>query len=75
MPIYEYTCKACNAKFEHLHRSMSADEKVKCPTCGSAKTARALSVFAVGAESPKSSAPSSPCARCGNPNGSCPMQY
>ena len=31
MPIYEYTCQKCQKKFEHLHRSMSETEKVKCP--------------------------------------------
>ena len=78
MPIYEYTCKACNEKFEQLQRTMSsadaeATSKVKCPSCGSTKTARALSVFAVGAEGAaaksKSSATAAPgmCGRCGGP--------
>ena len=81
MPIYEYKCKACDAKFEQLVRSMStppsSEPSVKCPSCGSAKTARELSVFAVGAEAgPKSS--SSPaaggCGRCGGP-GPCPSGF
>lgn len=76
MPIYEYECKTCNGKFEQLQRSMSNEVKPKCPECGSAKTARALSVFAVGAESGvKSSAPSPApgmCGRCGGP-GPCAM--
>ena len=76
MPIYEYTCKSCHAKFEQLQRTMTAtaDDNgagTKCPSCGSTKTARALSVFAVGAESSgKSSAPASApgmCGRCGGP--------
>ena len=75
MPIYEYTCKACNEKFEQLQRSMSSADvtapKVKCPSCGSTKTARALSVFAVGAEGAgaKSKAAAGPgmCGRCGGP--------
>ena len=77
MPIYEYTCRNCDAKFEELTRSMNAaDAKVKCPECGSPKTARALSVFAVGSEAPKSSGgggdvPS--CGRCGGAPGSCQM--
>lgn len=77
MPIYEYTCRNCDAKFEQLARSMTATEvKVKCPECGSPKTARALSVFAVGAESAstKSSGSSAPsCGRCGGAPGSCQM--
>src|SRR4051812_25012489 len=51
MPMYEYTCEACETKFDHLERSITNPTKPKCPKCGSAKTARALSVFAVGAES------------------------
>ena len=73
MPIYEYTCAACNAKFEQLQRSMSNEIKPKCPECGSAQTNRALSLFAVGAESSKASASSDVpmCGRCGGAPGSC----
>ena len=80
MPIYEYTCKSCNSKFEHLVRSMSAGDgegsksKVKCPECGSARTARALSVFAVSSDGGKSPSADTPaCGRCGDPRGSCGM--
>jgi putative FmdB family regulatory protein len=73
MPIYEYTCKSCNAKFDQLVRSMSAADKQKCPKCGSSQTARSFSVFAVGAESAKSSASDAPiCGRCGGP-GPCAL--
>ena len=76
MPIYEYECSACRAKFDQLQRSMSRESAVKCPKCGSPKTARTLSVFAVGAESaPKSSggdAGPGMCGRCGGP-GPCAM--
>jgi putative FmdB family regulatory protein len=73
MPIYEYACKSCEAKFEKLVRSMSSQEKVPCPSCGSTQTARALSVFAVGAEGAKSVPASAPgCGRCGGP-GPCAM--
>jgi putative FmdB family regulatory protein len=48
MPIYEYQCKACRKDFDHLAKSMSlADADVPCPTCGSKKTHRKMSVFAV----------------------------
>src|SRR4051812_30032659 len=44
VPIYEYTCKQCDAKFDQLQRTMSAAEgstaAVKCPSCGSTRTAR-----------------------------------
>lgn len=70
MPLYEYTCGKCHEKFEELVRSMSGGERCKCPKCGSDQTARALSVFAVGADSGKStSMPAGPgmCGRCGEP--------
>jgi putative FmdB family regulatory protein len=73
MPIYEYTCSSCKQKFEQLVRSMkAADEAVKCPQCGSEKTARSLSVFAVSSTVGGSSdAPT--CGRCGGAPGSCGM--
>ena len=79
MPIFEYVCKSCDANFEKLVRAMSsaADDaqKVKCPKCGSSKTARALSVFAVSSDGAKSSASSDvpTCGRCGGLPGSCAM--
>jgi putative FmdB family regulatory protein len=53
MPIYEYVCKKCEKPFEKLVRSMSGgqeEEAVECPHCGSKKTERAMSVFAVKGE-------------------------
>ncbi|HWP40178.1 MAG TPA: zinc ribbon domain-containing protein [Tepidisphaeraceae bacterium] len=76
MPIYEYTCKSCNHKFEKLLRSIGQqDAKVPCPGCGSTRTVRTLSVFAVGAEQSRaSSSTSTPgiCDRCGGP-GPCAL--
>ena len=76
VPIYEYECTSCGKSFKKLVRTMSGSPSVACPECGSAKTARALSVFAVGAEGAgKSSgggdAPPG-CGRCGGP-GPCAM--
>ena len=76
MPIYEYTCQSCQTRFDQLVRSMSNTDPQKCPKCGSAKTVRALSVFAVGAESAgkSSAAADAPmCGRCGGP-GPCGME-
>lgn len=73
MPIYEYTCEQCHARFEQLVRTMGSAEKFNCPKCGSQKTARTLSVFAVGAEQSRSGASDAPmCGRCGGP-GPCAM--
>ena len=73
MPIYEYTCKKCDSQFEKLIKNISTNESIACPKCGSKQTARALSVFAVGSETPKSSTPApGMCNRCGGP-GPCGM--
>ena len=76
MPIYEYTCQSCDRKFDQLVRSMTDSGTMKCPACGSEKTARALSVFAVGAEGASKGSGSSDmpmCGRCGGAPGSCSM--
>lgn len=44
MPIYEYLCKECDARYEKIVRSQN--EKITCPKCGSAKHALQLSTFA-----------------------------
>ncbi len=70
MPIYEYTCSSCKTKFEKLVRSM-ADQSAQCPNCGSKKTQRELSVFAVASEAPRSEMPAK-CQSCSD--GTCPMR-
>lgn len=35
MPIYEYHCLKCNAKFELLRRMRESDDAVECPECKS----------------------------------------
>jgi len=44
MPIFEYKCKACEAKFEVLVLSGGAGE-VTCEACGSPDVAKQMSVF------------------------------
>ena len=45
MPIYEYACPDCNARFETYARTFT--EQPACPDCGGAHAARQLSTFAV----------------------------
>ena len=73
MPIYEYDCKVCHKPFEKLVRSSSDTSSVKCPACGSAKTARLPSTFAAvaGNKSVSTPMPQGGCGRCGAP-GPCP---
>ncbi len=78
MPIYEFYCEACEATFDNMTSMNARDQKVACPSCGSKKTGRKLSVVAVGAAGAKSE--SSPAAHahsgmcgCGKRPGSCGM--
>ncbi len=50
MPLYEYICTECRARFEKLVRRFG-DETV-CPSCASAAVEKQLSVFAVGSSAP-----------------------
>lgn len=49
MPIYEYACEDCTAKFEVLVRRN--EEPKACTACGSAHIARQLSLPRVKSES------------------------
>ena len=69
MPLYDYVCKDCAKSFETL---VTGSEKASCPSCGSLKLEKQLSVFAtVGAKG--SSLPSGgfagSCGSCGDPRG------
>jgi putative FmdB family regulatory protein len=49
MPIYEFICDHCAARFEELVRD---GELVVCPGCSSSDVRRVLSAFAVHSSSP-----------------------
>ncbi len=50
MPIYEYVCNDCEARFEKLVRRF--DEQVSCPSCARGSVEKQLSVFAVASSAP-----------------------
>jgi len=50
MPIYEYACPGCGARFEKLVQRFG--EAVSCPTCARTDVEKQLSVFAVATASP-----------------------
>jgi putative FmdB family regulatory protein len=50
MPIYEYACPGCGARFERLVRRFG--EAVACPACARSDVEKQLSVFAVGTAAP-----------------------
>jgi putative FmdB family regulatory protein len=68
MPLYEYECRRCQHHFELLVREQTP---LECPSCKSDDLQKQLSVFAVGAASPKFASPpsSGPCGSCGDPRG------
>ena len=45
MPIYEYQCQVCGARFDKFVRSLSTQFTVQCPQCGSQDCKKALSLF------------------------------
>jgi putative FmdB family regulatory protein len=46
MPIYEYTCQDCNARFQKLVRGFGDPNGLLCPRCHSARISRMVSRFA-----------------------------
>jgi putative FmdB family regulatory protein len=77
MPIYEYACRKCGARFEHLARTLS-EQAPRCPECGAARPAKQLSVFSAGharRQPPCASGAcdAEPCAAGACRAGSCPM--
>jgi putative FmdB family regulatory protein len=73
MPLYEYACAACGARFELLQRVGEGAATVACPRCANGAVERQLSTFAAGAGGRKSNA-SAEAVGCGRPQcagGSC----
>lgn len=48
MPIYEYRCASCNAKFSLLIGMIAAPDEETCPHCQSQNIARLVSKFRRG---------------------------
>ena len=65
MPIFEYKCESCEAKFEKLVRR--ADDHVECPTCGPSKLEVQYSTFAAQKASSAAAMPSCPGGMCQSP--------
>jgi len=54
MPMYEFRCQPCGARFEKLQKSEPV-ELPSCPVCGAAEVEKVLAPFATAG---------SPAARC-----------
>jgi putative FmdB family regulatory protein len=64
MPIFEYRCQDCRQLFQKLQLAGAGTTTITCPSCGSRRVERQLSVFASTSQA-GSATPSSGCA----PNG------
>jgi putative FmdB family regulatory protein len=63
MPIFEYRCRACGAKFEKIEAASATD--ATCVSCNSPQVERLLSVYAVGGVNRQDvSSTESPCQTC-----------
>jgi putative FmdB family regulatory protein len=48
VPLYEYSCSGCDARFEVMQRLGADGDGVLCPHCGVGEPKRLLSTFAAG---------------------------
>lgn len=48
MPLYEFRCRCCGERFEHLVRGSVAKDEVICPNCRATGAERLFSAFATG---------------------------
>lgn len=57
MPIYDYCCTSCGARFDKLVPIVSSSQEVcpVCPECGSTETHRIPSGFAMKGSQPEGS--------------------
>ena len=71
MPIYEYVCNDCDARYERI--VMSARQEIACPKCESKRHTLQLSVFSAGksANGTSSSSAASSSGACGCTPHSC----
>jgi len=54
MPIYEFECEECGARFEEL--VAAGVEAIACPTCGSVRTRRLISPVSPPGRQPRGAA-------------------
>ena len=76
MPLFEYTCEACEHTFEVLVRNAQGKARIKCDACGSTEVRKLFSVFAASASGAGSGADGfagpTGCPTCGaEPGGAC----
>jgi putative FmdB family regulatory protein len=62
MPIYEYVCDDCKARFERL--VLTRSEEIACPKCTSRRYTLQFSTFAARGTSSSGASPSEGSASC-----------
>jgi len=71
MPLYEYKCEKCGAKFEDLQSSGST-KKPPCPSCKGTAVAKQFSAFAITNQPEQAACGEGGCGRCSESPG-CPF--
>lgn len=56
MPLYEYECKQCDARFEVLQAVGASGDDLTCLECGMPRPKKVFSMFASGSTASKSAA-------------------
>ena len=69
MPIYEYICEDCGARYEQI--VMSRGQKISCPKCSSSSHTLQLSVFSTNSRSNSSASESSSPGGCASTPNTC----
>lgn len=69
MPVYEYICLDCGARFDALRPMAQADAVIRCTRCQSEHTSRTMSVFAAHSGGKVVAGGGGGCASCSG--GSC----
>lgn len=69
MPIYEYTCQDCGARFEAMRMMKDADLPIHCKSCLGTNTRRAISRFNATSSGRSLTASNNGCGGCAG--GSC----
>ncbi|WP_084001232.1 FmdB family zinc ribbon protein [Anaerolinea thermolimosa] len=69
MPLYEYVCQDCGEHFDALRSFKEADQPIRCKSCFSERTIRAISVFYASSDGRAIATSGGGCSGCGG--GSC----
>ena len=64
MPIFEYTCRKCEAEFELLIRGESDRKTAACPECRSKQIDKQFSVFGMSGVGSRGGGGGSSCSTC-----------